>query len=67
VQASSSLITGHAGGSWLIGADKPAAVIRVEATTWMSALAGRDHNPPLELLAGGHAALTPMREARILF
>ena len=60
-------LTGPAGGSWLIGSVEPAAVIRAEATTWMRALAGRDDNPALDLLAGDHAALTPMRNARILF
>jgi hypothetical protein len=33
----------------------------------MRALAGRDDNPALELVAGDHAAHTPMRKARILF
>jgi uncharacterized protein (TIGR03083 family) len=60
-------LTGPAGGSWLIGSGEPAAVIRAEATAWMRALAGRDDNLTLELLAGDHAALTPMRTARILF
>jgi uncharacterized protein (TIGR03083 family) len=60
-------LTGPAGGSWLIGPGEPAAVIRAEATAWMRTLAGRDDNPPLELLDGDHAALTPMRRARILF
>ena len=60
-------LTGPAGGSWLIGSGEPAAVIRAEPTAWMRALAGRDDNPALELLAGDHAALTHMRNARILF
>ena len=60
-------LTGPAGGSWLIGSGEPAAVIRAGATAWMRALAGRDDNPAPELLAGDHAALTPMRTARILF
>ena len=60
-------LTGPAGGSWLIGSGEPATVIRAEATAWMRALAGRGDNPTLELVAGNHAALTPMRKARILF
>ena len=60
-------LTGPADGTWLIGSGEPAAVIRAEATAWMRALAGRDDNPALELLAGDHAALTHMRNARILF
>jgi uncharacterized protein (TIGR03083 family) len=60
-------LTGPAGGSWLIGASEPAAVVRAEATAWMRAVSGRDDNLELELLAGDHAVLGPMRAARILF
>ena len=59
-------LTGPAGG-WLLGSGDPVAVVRAEAVAYMRALAGRDDEVALELVSGQAAALTPIRQARVVF
>lgn len=59
--------TGPAGRRWLLGSGAPVAAVRAEAVTYLRALAGRDHEVALELLSGQATALTPIRQARVVF
>jgi hypothetical protein len=60
-------LTGPAGGGWLLGSGDPVAVVRAEAVAYMRALAGRDDEVALELVSGQASALTPIRQARVVF
>ena len=61
-------LTGPAGGGWLLGSGDPVAVVRAEAVAYMRALAGRDDDVALELVSGqASSALTPIRQARVIF
>ena len=60
-------LTGSAGGGWLLGSGDPVAVVRAEAVAYMRALSGRDDEVALELVSGQAAALTPIRQARVVF
>ena len=60
-------LTGPAGGGWLLGSGDPVAVVRVEAVAYMRALSGRDDEVALELVSGQASALTPIRQARVVF
>jgi uncharacterized protein (TIGR03083 family) len=60
-------LTGRAGGSWLIGAGDPGAVVRADAVAYMRALSGRDDDVALNLLSGQATALTAIRQARVAF
>jgi uncharacterized protein (TIGR03083 family) len=60
-------LTGPAGGCWLLGSGDPVAVVRAEAVAYMRALSGRDDEVVLELVSGQQAALTPIRQARVVF
>ncbi|WP_327010158.1 maleylpyruvate isomerase family mycothiol-dependent enzyme [Dactylosporangium sp. NBC_01737] len=59
--------TGDAGGSWIIGAGRPAAVVRADAVAYLRALAGRDDAVALTLVSGDEATLPHLRRARIPF
>jgi hypothetical protein len=43
------------------------AVVRAEAVAYLRALAGRDDEVALELVSGQASALTPIRQARVVF
>jgi uncharacterized protein (TIGR03083 family) len=60
-------LTGPAGGCWLLGSGDPVAVVRAEAVAYMRALAGRDDEVALEVVSGQASALTPIRQARVVF
>jgi uncharacterized protein (TIGR03083 family) len=60
-------LTGPAGGCWLLGSGDPVAVVRAEAVAYMRALSGRDDEVALELVSGQASALTPIRQARVVF
>jgi hypothetical protein len=60
-------LTGTAGGTWTIGAGEPVACVRADAVAFMRSLAGRDHDPPLELVSGDETALALIRRARVVF
>jgi uncharacterized protein (TIGR03083 family) len=60
-------LTGPAGGRWLLGSGDPVAVVRAEAVAYLRALSGRDDEVVLELVSGQQAALTPIRQARVVF
>ena len=60
-------LTGPAGGSWLIGSGEPSAFVRADAAACMRSLAGRDDDPPLELIDGDETALALIRRARVVF
>ena len=60
-------LTGPAGGGWLLGSGDPVAVVRAEAVAYMRALAGRDDEVALERISGQASALTPIRQARLVF
>ena len=60
-------LAGPAGGCWLLGSGDPVAVVRAEAVAYMRALSGRDDEVALELVSGQASALTPIRQARVVF
>jgi uncharacterized protein (TIGR03083 family) len=60
-------LTGPAGGCWLLGSGDPVAVVRAEAVAYLRALSGRDDEVALELVSGQASALSPLRQARIVF
>jgi len=60
-------LTGTAGGMWTIGAGEPVACVRADAVAFMRSLAGRDHDPALELTYGDETALALIRQARVVF
>jgi hypothetical protein len=61
-------LTGPAGGCWLLGSGDPVAVVRAEVVAYTRALAGRDDDVALELVSGqASSALTPIRQARVIF
>ncbi|WP_405148294.1 maleylpyruvate isomerase family mycothiol-dependent enzyme [Sphaerisporangium sp. NBC_01403] len=60
-------LAGPGGGSWLIGSGEPTAVVRTDTVAYMRALSGRDDDVPLELVSGTEAALTVVRQAKVVF
>jgi uncharacterized protein (TIGR03083 family) len=60
-------LTGTAGGMWTIGAGEPVACVRADAVTFMRTMAGRDHDPELQLVDGDASALALIRQARVFF
>jgi len=60
-------LTGPAGGSWTIGAGEPSECVRADAVAFMRSLAGRDHDPEVELIYGDETALALIRRARVIF
>ncbi|WP_214110607.1 maleylpyruvate isomerase family mycothiol-dependent enzyme [Acrocarpospora catenulata] len=60
-------LTGPAGGSWLVGAGEPVAVVRADTVAYMRALAGRDDDVALELVSGTAEVLPSVRAARVIF
>jgi uncharacterized protein (TIGR03083 family) len=60
-------LTGPAGGCWLLGSGDPVAVVRAEVVAYLRALSGRDDEVALELVSGQASALSPLRQARIVF
>ena len=60
-------LTGDAGGSWIIGAGRPTAVVRADAVAYLRALAGRDDAVTLTLVSGDQTTIPILRRARIPF
>jgi len=60
-------LTGPASSCWLLGSGDPVAVVRAEAIAYLRALSGRDDDVALELASGQASALTPIRQARVVF